>query len=91
MKTKYGPNAQLLFTDTDSLCYSIYTEDVYQDMMKHQHLFDTSEYDPDHPLYSTENKKVLGKMKDETHGIPIQEFVGLKSKMYSMIYEEDEN
>jgi hypothetical protein len=28
-------------------------------------------------------------MKDETHGIPIQEFVGLKSKMYSMIYEED--
>ena len=91
MKTKYGPNAQLLFTDTDSLCYSIYTEDVYQDMMKHKHLFDTSEYDPDHPLYSTENKKVLGKMKDETHGIPIQEFVGLKSKMYSMIYEEDEN
>jgi hypothetical protein len=59
--------------------------------MKHKHLFDTSEYDPDHPLYSTENKKVLGKMKDETHGIPIQEFVGLKSKMYSMIYEEDEN
>jgi hypothetical protein len=29
MKTKNGPNAQLLFTDTDSLCYSIYTEDVY--------------------------------------------------------------
>ena len=28
-------------------------------------------------------------MKDETHVIPIQEFVGLKSKMYSMIYEED--
>jgi len=58
-------------------------------MMKDKHLFDTSEYDPEHPLYSTENKKVLGKMKDETHGIPIQEFVGLKSKMYSMIYEED--
>jgi hypothetical protein len=28
-------------------------------------------------------------MKDETHGIAIQEFVGLKSKMYSMIYEEE--
>jgi hypothetical protein len=23
-------------------------------------------------------------MKDETHGIPIQEFVGLRPKMYSM-------
>jgi hypothetical protein len=28
-------------------------------------------------------------MKDETHGIAIQEFVGFKSKMYSMSYEED--
>ena len=26
-----------------------------------QHLFDTSEYDQEHPLYNTENKKVLGK------------------------------
>jgi hypothetical protein len=56
-------------------------------MIKDKHLFDT--YDPEHPLYSTKNKKVLGKMKDETQGIPIQEFVGLKSKMYSMIYEDD--
>jgi hypothetical protein len=58
-------------------------------MIKDKHLFDTSEYDLEHPLYSTENKKVLGKMKDETHGIPMQEFVGLKSKLYYMIYEED--
>jgi hypothetical protein len=36
MKTKYGPSTQLLFTDTDSLCYSVIpsTQDVYQDMMK---------------------------------------------------------
>jgi hypothetical protein len=34
-------------------------------------------------------RKSLGKMKDETHGIAIQEFVGLKSKMYYMIYEEE--
>jgi hypothetical protein len=40
-------------------------------------------------VYSTENKKVLEKMKDETHGIAIQEFVGLKSKMYTLIYEEE--
>jgi len=61
---------------------------VYQDMMKDKHLFDRSEYDQEHPLYSTENKKFLGKRKDETHGIPIEEFVRLKSKMHSMIYEE---
>jgi hypothetical protein len=28
-------------------------------------------------------------MTHETHGMPIQEFVGFKSKMYSMSYEED--
>ena len=45
---------------------------THQDMIKDKHLFDTSEYDSEHLLYSTENKKVLGKMKDKTHGIPIQ-------------------
>jgi hypothetical protein len=72
IKKTYGQCAKLLFTDTDSLCYNISTENIYEDMMRDIHLFDTSEYDPEHPLYSTENKKVLGKMKDETHGIAIQ-------------------
>ena len=30
-----------------------------------------------------ENKKVIGKMKDEAAGMPMKEFVGLHSKMYS--------
>jgi hypothetical protein len=72
IKKKYGQCAKLLFTDTDSLCYNISTENIYEDMMRNIHLFDTSEYDPEHPLYSTENKNVLGKMMDEKHGIVIQ-------------------
>jgi hypothetical protein len=88
MKQKYGANAMLLFTDTDSLCYEVKTRDIYQDMLEDAELFDTSEYKQDHPLHSIRNKKVLGKMKDETHGIPIQEFIGLRPKMYSIIYTE---
>ena len=91
MKPKYGCNAKLLFTDTDSLCfYEITTDNVYQDMLEDKELFDTSEYAQDHSLYSLANKKVLGKMKDETHGIPIQEFVGLRPKMYSILYTEND-
>ena len=29
-------------------------------------------------------------MKDETHGVPIEEFIGLRPKMYSILYTEDE-
>ena len=30
------------------------------------------------------NKKVIGKMKDEYGGVIIDQFIGLKSKMYSI-------
>lgn len=68
MVKAYGPNLNLLFTDTDSLMYEIFTEDVYKDMEHFQEQLDTSDYDPSHPLYSVENKKIPGKMKDELSG-----------------------
>ena len=89
IKVKYDNKATLLFTDTDSLCYIIQTKDIYKDMQEDSELFDTSEYPSDHFLFSTRNKKVLGKMKDETHGVPIEEFVGLRPKMYSLLYTEN--
>ena len=87
MKAGYEENIKLLFTDTDSLCYEIKTEDIYQDMAEE---YDTSEYPTDHPLYSITNKKVLGKMKDEVKGVAIEEFVGLRPKMYSLKYTKNE-
>ena len=35
------------------------------------------------------NKKVIGKFKDETKGVPVKEFIGLRSKMYSMKLDND--
>ena len=52
---------------------------------EHAHLYDTSDYPKGHPLYSTVNKKVLGKMKDECAGRPIAEYVDLHPKMYSIL------
>ena len=83
IKNKYNEKAKLLFTDTDSLCYYIYTNDIYKDMKKNIKLFDASDYPKEHKLYSEKNKKVLGKMKDETVGKLITEFVGLRAKLYA--------
>ena len=46
--------------------------------------YDTSAYSKTHPLYNPTNAKVIGKFKDETNSIPPQEFVGFRSKMYSL-------
>jgi hypothetical protein len=81
MLKRYGANGRLLFSDTDSLCYHLFTDDVYRDMLEYRHLLDTNGYPREHPLYSTENAKVIGKMKDECNGKLPLEFVGLRSKM----------
>ena len=85
IKNKYGEKAKLLFTDTDSLTYEIEAEDVYQDFWDDKNKFDNSDYPESSPYFDKTNKKVIGKFKDEAAGVPICEFVGLRSKMYSYI------
>lgn len=90
IRQRYGDNVKLLFTDTDSFCYHIKTDDLYKDMLDFKHLLDTSSYPEEHPLFSKENCRKLGKMKDETNSIAPMQFVGLKSKLYSLLVREDE-
>ena len=77
-------SAKLLFTDTDSLTYEIKSEKVYKEFYKWNDLFDFSNYSKDSTFYDDTNKKVIGKMKDEYRGAIIDQFIGLKSKMYSI-------
>ena len=85
IKKKYNDRAKLLFTDTDSLTYEIEAEDVYNDFWTDKDMFDNSDYPEDSPYFDKTNKKVIGKFKDEAAGVPICEFIGLRSKMYSYI------
>ncbi len=86
VKPKWGNKAALLFTDTDSLCYEIQTDDFHEDIKDDApEWFDTSNYEKEHYLYSERNKKQVGFMKDECGGNDILEFVGLRPKSY--VYE----
>ena len=88
IKEKYGDKAKLLFTDTDSLTYEIEAEDVYQDFWNDKDKFDNSDYPESSSYFDKKNKKVIGKFKDEAAGVPIHEFVGLRSKMYSYMKDD---
>ena len=81
---KKNLSTELLFTDTDSLNYEIKPENVYKEFYKWEDLFDLSNYSKDSIFCDDTNKKVIGKMKDEYGGAIIDQFIGLKSKMYSL-------
>ena len=89
IKKKYGDRAELLFTDTDSLTYEIEAEDVYNDFWNDKDMFDNSDYPDNSPYHCNANKKVIGKFKDEACGVPIVEFIGLQSKMYSYVKDDE--
>ena len=74
-----------MFTDTDSLCYEICNENPYEKFYEHREYFDLSNSSKKSKYFCNDNKKVLGKMKDEYGGNVIKEFVGLRSKMYSIL------
>ena len=83
---KHFPETELLFTDTDSFCYLIPTEkDLYEYIKGDTEWFDFSNYPKDHPNFDTSNYLIPGKFKDEMGGLFIEQFCGLRSKMYSIL------
>ena len=56
-------NLDLLFTDTDLLCYHFKNKDPFEFMLNNKDLFDLLNYDKDNVLYDPTNNKVIGKFK----------------------------
>ena len=92
IKAKYGDAAKLLMTDTDSLCFSVETKDIYQDRLAIMDELDNSKYPTDmdglpfpvkHFLHN--NNAIVGKFKDEKSGEVIHKFVGVRAKCYSYV------
>ena len=75
---------QLHYIDTDGMILSTKTENIIKDLKNLEDIFDFSNLDQNHELFSEKNKKVIGKFKIETpKNVIIDEFVCLRSKAYS--------
>jgi len=81
-------NIDLLFTDTDSLCYYIKKQNIFEIIKENSSLFDLSKYPKNHEMYDGINNKALEKMKNEEIEM-ITEFVGLRSKCYTYKVQND--
>jgi len=74
--------------------YHIKTDDFYKDISSDiETRFDTRDYPADHPsgIETGVNKKVVGMFKDEAAGRQIEEFVGLRAKLYSYKLADEEH
>ena len=83
-------NLQLHYLDTDSFVLSVITKDIIKDLKNLEDIFDFSNLDEDHEIFSNKNKNVNGKFKIETpKNISIDEFIALRSKMYAFRCGDD--
>ena len=61
----------------------------YKKMYKYKELFGLSNFSVSSKYYCSDNKKLVGKMKDKYGRKSILKFLGLKSKMYSILAESN--
>ena len=85
-------NLQLHYIDTDRMFLSMKTENIIKDLKNLENIFDFSNLDENHELFSERNKKVIGKFKIETpKNNWIDEFICLRSKAYSFKCKDNIN
>ena len=83
-------NIQLHYMDTDSFVLSVNTKDIIKDLKNLEDIFDFSNLDENHDLFSKKNQKLIGNFKIETPKIIwIDKFVCLRSKMYAFKCGDD--
>ena len=76
--------------DFDSFVLSKNTKDIIKDLKNLEDIFDFSNLEKNHELFSNKNKKVIGKFKIETpENVWIHKFVCLRSKMYAFKCGDD--
>ena len=74
-------NLQFHYIDTDAIVLSVNTNHIIRDLKNLEDIFEFTNLDKNHEIFSNKNKKVIGKFKIETpKNNWIDEFVCLKVK-----------
>ena len=86
-------NLQLHYIDMDGMILGMKTDNIIKNLKNLEDIFDFSNLDENHELFSEKNKKDIGKFKIETpKNVAIDEYVCLRSKAYSFkCKNEDES
>ena len=71
--------------------YEIKTKDIWEQFSSDKEMFDFSNYLAKLKYCDNANKLVIEKMKNETGGVAIEEYVGLNPKMYSFLVKNSEH
>ena len=90
LKPLYNDKIELCYMDTDSFIIYVETDYFYKDISNDVNKwFDTSNYskDIDRPLEKGENKKVIGRFKDELGGLIMSEFCAHRGKTYAFLID----
>ena len=85
LKLKYKENLNLCYMntdmDTDSSIFNLKTEDWHKDILNDiEQRFDTSNIETNIPIKQNINKKVLGVIKDELNGYPMEKNYWINAK-----------
>ncbi len=83
----FGDRAKLIYSDTDSFVYEIEHEDIYEWIGENKEWFDLSKCERE-GLRCNDNANVLGKFKDELHGMAMTEMLGLNPKTYAFRWQK---
>lgn len=75
-------DVRVLFSDTDSFFFSV-PHSEKNPLKKMAKILDTSNFDKNHPMYDPSRKSQLGYFKSEVGNNEIDQFIGLRSKVYA--------
>jgi len=86
IQENFNNKYSLIYSDTDSLVYSIEHPDIYEWIKNNKKYFDLSD-SIRLDLRDDTNKKVLGCFKDESNSLLIKEVIATNPKSYSVIHQ----